>query len=121
LVRRIAVSNRLLEIGRIPLIPDPAVAVRAGAVFAEALARADRVIRYKNAFFEPPARLWNALRRFGEMLERATYMRDLSVMGDRELEMRGVRRDQIGDLFFKKHLGDFRNRPANVGAGDGER
>jgi hypothetical protein len=111
-------SNRLLVIGRIPLIPDPEMAMRAGALFADAIALTDRAIQYKNGFFAPTTTLMSALRRFRQIVERAVYLRDLSVMCDRELAIRGVRRDGIRDLFFEAPRGEFRYQPDGLRAGD---
>ena len=114
-------SNRLIEIGRIPLIPDPAAAVKAGALFAECQGRTDRVVQYKNDFFEPPTKLWAALRRWGQALDQANYMQGLSVMGDRALAIQGVQRDKIYELFFQKNADDFVDIPTIGPAGDNGR
>jgi hypothetical protein len=114
-------ANRIINVGRIPLIPNPLAALKASAAVSEAIEQTDRAVEYKKGFFAPPAGILAALRRYGAMLDRATYMRDLFIMDDRELEQHGVRREEIPNLFFKYRSGDFQYRPQNVLAGDMER
>ena len=111
-------SNRHFAIGRIPLIPDPLAALKAGAMVNEAIEQTEKVKQYSDDFFAPPRTLWHALRRCGDAMDRASYVRDLSVMEDRELEMHGVDRDRIHEVFFKAYFGGFQYRPNNVRAGD---
>ena len=111
-------SNRLIEIGHIPLIPDPIAALKASAALNEAIDQTKRIAQYMSDFFAPSTQLVRVLRRFGDMLDRATYLRDLSVMDDRELQLRGVERHRIRDLLFGDQGEHFVYRPNNVRAGD---
>jgi len=94
--------------------------MRARAVLFDAAELTDHAIQYKNGFFAPSTTLMNALRAYRRIVDRAVYLRDLSVMGDRELAILGVRRDQIRDLFFERPDEGFRYSPEGIRAGDRE-
>ncbi len=114
-------SNRLIQIGRLPLIPDPYAALKASAILSETVELTNNAIAYKDVFFAPSTLLLEALRRYNALLDRATYLRDLWVLDDETLESRGIKRDRIPELFFQRPANDFKYRPRSVHAGDGER
>ena len=43
-------SNRLIQIGRVPMIPDPYVAIRAGQIFSSSRAQTERVLELGEAY-----------------------------------------------------------------------
>ncbi len=92
-------SNRLIEIGRIPLIPDPHVAVKASLVFSQNRAQTNQVMELGKSFVELPLALWKAIRSYKKILDSAMHMRDLCSMNDRALADIGIRRDQIPELY----------------------
>ena len=99
-------SNRLADAGRLPLLPEPMPAARAGAVFSETRLQSDRVFELGRAFFELPADIWNVVRHVRKSIESAISLRDVARMNDHLLADIGIRRDQLPQLFLEGRLGD---------------
>ena len=100
-------SNRLSEPGRLPLIPEPLVAARAGAIFSQSRLQSIRVFELGKAFLELPSDLWNLVRQFGKTIENAMRLRDVACMNDHLLADIGIRRDQLPGLFLDGKLADI--------------
>lgn len=93
-------SNRLLQVGRIPLIPDPHVALKASQALSGNQAQTERAVTVGRAFFEPLKLVGAVLHRFGNGLERALRIRNMATMNDAALADIGVRRDQLPQIFY---------------------
>lgn len=104
-------SNRLIQIGRVPLMPDPLVAVQASNAFASSKEQTDQVFALGRAFRQMPQDIWNAIRGCAQAMEDAIRIRGLSSMNDRALSDIGLRRDQIPMLFIDRRV-DQRNLPS---------
>jgi len=89
------VSNRLIQLGRVPLIPDPGVAIKASQAFSLSQVRTERVVELGTAFSSLLSIIGNGIRRLADMVERAIQVRDLSMMTDKSLADIGIRRDQL--------------------------
>mgnify|MGYP001292226180 CR=1 FL=1 len=95
-------SNRLLHIGRVPLIPDPQTAIQASSAFAASQEQTDQVFALGRAFRALPRDIWNMVHNISRSLNEAMRMRDLSSMNDQALADIGLRRDQISMLFANR-------------------
>lgn len=93
-------SNRLLQVGRIPLIPDPYVALKASQALSYSQVQTDRVMALGQAYFRPLARLGKAIRRYADSLERTLQIRNLATLNDASLADIGFRRDQLPQLYY---------------------
>lgn len=93
-------SNRLIQVGRIPLIPDPHVALKASQALSFSQVQTDRVMALGQDYVRPVARLGNAIRRYADRLERALQIRNLATMNDTTLADIGFRRDQLPQLYY---------------------
>ena len=100
-------SNRLCGTGRIPLMPEPLLAARAGAIFSESRLQSMQVSALGRAFFELPGALWNLVRSLGKTIENAVRLRDVACMSDHLLRDIGIRRDQLPRLFVEGRLADI--------------
>ena len=92
-------SNRLIQIGRVPLIPDPRVALQASRAFSASRDQTERVIELGVSYFNLLSSIRNGIRNFTKILERAMQIRSLSTMSDQSLADIGVRRDQLPQLY----------------------
>lgn len=92
-------SNRLIQIGRVPLIPDPYVALKASEAFSLSRAQTEQVIALGAAYLRIPSFIRNTIRRCADRLERAIQIRNLSMMNDTSLADIGVRREQLPQLY----------------------
>jgi len=115
------VSNRLIQLGRVPLIPDPEIAIKAGQAFSLSLAQTERVVEMGRAFFSLLSSIGNGIRGFADMIERAIQVRDLSVMTDKSLADIGMRRDQLPMLYNGSDFDDRVGRRRSAWLSDGER
>jgi uncharacterized protein YjiS (DUF1127 family) len=93
------VSNRLLQIGRVPLMPDPQVALQASSLFESSKQQTDQVFALGRAFRQLPGDIWRVFQSCAQSVHNATRIRTLSSMNDRALSDIGLRRDQIPMLF----------------------
>ena len=100
-------SNRLLQIGRVPLIPDPLVAIKASQAFESSQLQTQRVIDLGNAYLSLPSLIRNGIRLFKDSLDRAIRIRNLSTMSDTALADIGVRRDGLAQLYGDPALGQM--------------
>ena len=114
-------SNRLIQIGRVPLIPDPYVAIKAGQAFSFSQAQTDRVIALGTAYFGLLSLLLNGIRGTADMLERAVQIRNLSTMTDASLADIGIRRDQLPQLFDGSRFDDIMGLRRSAWLSDSER
>ena len=88
-------SNRLIQIGRVPLIPDPYVAIRASQAFSFSRSQTERVTELGTDSFGLLSAIRNGIRWFGDFLERAIKIRYLSTMTGKSLADIGIRSDQL--------------------------
>lgn len=88
-------SNRLIQIGRVPLIPDPQVALKASQVFSANRDRTERVLELGTAYLNLLSTIRDGVLGFTKTVERAIQIRSLSTMDDKALADIGVRRDQL--------------------------
>lgn len=114
-------SNRLIQIGRVPLIPDPYVAIKASKAFSFSQARTDRVSQLGADCFGFLSAIRNGIRGIADMLERAIQIRNLSTMTDQSLADIGIRRDQLPQLYHGSGFDDIVRRHRSVWLSDGER
>ena len=114
-------SNRLIQIGRVPLIPDPDIAIKASQVFSNTQAQMNQVIELGNAYLGLWSNLRNSFRRFSELLDRASEVRNLSTMSDKSLADIGIRRDQLPQLYRDANFGDIAGRRVPQRPNDRER
>ena len=114
-------SNRLIQIGRVPLIPDPEVALKASQAFSFSQAQTERVTQLGEACFGLWSTLQNGIRQFGDLLERAIQIRNLSTMSDKSLADIGIRRDQLPQLYIGSGVEDLVGSERSVRSSDGER
>ena len=99
-------SNRLLQIGRVPLIPDPDVAVKASQQFAISQTQTELVLDLGRAFGGLLSKTQNGVRTFLDLLERANQIQSLYTMSDKALADIGFRRDQLPRLFVERRSDD---------------
>lgn len=92
-------SNRLIQIGRVPLIPDPQVALKASQAFSVSRDRTERVLELGAAYLSLWSTIRDGLGRFTKTVERAIQNRSLSTMDDKGLADIGVRRDQLPQYY----------------------
>ena len=92
-------SNRLTQIGRVPLIPDPRVAIRASQAFSACRDRTEKVRNLGAAYLNLLSTIRDSLRAFTKTVERAIQIRTLSTMDDKALADIGVRRDQLPQYY----------------------
>lgn len=114
-------SNRLIQIGRVPLIPDPDIAIKASQVFSNSQSQMEQVIRLGHAYLGLWSHLRNSFRRFFDLLDRATEVRNLSTMSDQSLADIGIRRDQLPQLYHQANFGDIVGQRVSPRSNDGER
>ena len=114
-------SNRLIQIGRVPLIPDPDVAVKASQAFSFNQAQTERVALLGKDCFSLWSSLRNGIRRFGDLLGRAIQIRNLSTMSDKSLADIGIRRDQLPQLYIGGGVDDLVGSQRSVRSSDSER
>lgn len=106
-------SNRLTQIGRVPLIPDPDVAVKASELFSISQAQTKQVVELGRAFGDLLASMRNGVQQFTDLLERATQIRNLSTMSNKSLADIGIRRDQLAQLYTERSFDNIvGGRPA---------
>ncbi len=103
-------SNRLIQIGRVPLIPDPSVAIKASQAYSFSQAQTERVTELGTAYFSLLSIIRSGIRGFVDMLERAIQIRNLSTMTDASLADIGLRRDQLPQLYNKSGFDDMMGR-----------
>lgn len=92
-------SNRLNEIGRVPLMPDPLVALQTSSAFSLSQDQTEQVMALGRAFRDMPKDIWSAISGCAKIIEEATRIRDIAAMEDSMLSDIGLRRDQIPHLF----------------------
>ena len=114
-------SNRLIQIGRVPLIPDPDVAIKASQAFSASRAQTERVVELGADCFSLLSTIRNGIRGFANMIEKAIQIRNLSTMNDKYLADIGIRRDQLPQLYKASGVDDIVGRRGSVWSGDGER
>ncbi len=114
-------SNRLIQIGRVPLIPDPSVAVKASQAFSFSEAQTERVIELGTSYSSLLSIIRNGIRGFVDTLERAIHIRNLSTMTDKNLADIGLRRDQLPQLYDGSGFDDIVGRRRSVWLSDSER
>ena len=114
-------SNRLIQIGRVPLIPDPVVALKASQAFSVSQAQTERVAHLGEAIFGLWSTLLNGISRFGDLLERANQVRNLSTMSDKSLADIGIRRDQLPQLYIGSGVEDLVASERSARSSDRER
>jgi len=115
------VSNRLVEIGRVPLIPDPYTALRASQVFSSTREQAEKALALGTAFGGLLSGIRDGVRRFADGLERAMRIRDLSMMTDKSLADIGLRRDQLPQLYHASNFDAGPGRRPSARLNDSER
>ena len=91
--------NRLIQIGRVPLIPDPLVALKASEAFSASRDQTTRVIELGISFCTLLSSIRHGIRNFSNILERAMQIRSLSTMSDQSLADIGVRGDQLPQFY----------------------
>jgi uncharacterized protein YjiS (DUF1127 family) len=94
------VSNRLIQLGRVPLIPDPLVALQASSAFSNSQSQTNQVI----AIGQSISGLWHAITGCAKAIDNALQIRRISSMDDRLLSDMGLRRDQIPGLFIDRRV-----------------
>ncbi len=114
-------SNRLIQIGRVPLIPDPYVAIKASQAFSFSQAQTERVIELGTDCFGLLSTIRNGIRGFADLLDRAIQIRNLSTMTDESLADIGLRRDQLPQLYGGSDFADKVGQNRSVGLSDSER
>ena len=114
-------SNRLIQIGRVPLIPDPHVAIKASQAFSFSKDQTERVLELGRAYFSLPSIIGNGIRRCADRIETAMQIRSLSVMTDDSLADIGIRRDQLPQLYARSGFDDKLGRHRSVWLSDSER
>ena len=114
-------SNRLIQIGRVPLIPDPDVAVKASQAFSFNQDQTKRVTDLGEDCFGLWSTVRNGIRGFVDMLETAIQIRNLSTMSDKSLADIGIRRDQLPQLYHGSGVDDLVRRRRWVWLSDSER
>lgn len=114
-------SNRLVQVGRVPLIPDPQTALKASQVFFSTRDQAGKVVELGAAYLELLAGIWTGLRRFADRLDRAVRIRNLSMMTDAGLADIGLRRDQLPQLYVGRGFDAKTERRASSWLTDSER
>ena len=97
-------SNRLIQTGRVPLMPDPMVAIQENSAFASSKEQTNQVLALGRAFRQLPWDVWNAIRGCARAMDVAVRIRSLSSMNDRALSDIGIRRDQIPMLFIEGRI-----------------
>ena len=107
-------SNRLIQIGRVPLIPDPSVAIKASQAFSFNQAQTERVLELGTAYFSLLSIIRSGMRGFVDTLERAIQIRNLSTMTDESLADIGLRRDQLPQLYDGSRFDDIVGRRRSV-------
>jgi uncharacterized protein YjiS (DUF1127 family) len=115
------VSNRLIQIGRVPLIPDPDVALKASQAFSVNEAQTARVTHLGEVCFGFWSIIRNGIQGFADMLETAIQIRDLSTMSDKSLADIGLRRDQLPQLFNKSEVDGLMGHRRSIPLNDSER
>ena len=114
-------SNRLGQNGRIPLIADPNVAVKASQILYLSKFQTEQVVDLGRAYGGLLSKLRQGIRGFGDLLERAIQIRNLSTMSDKALADIGVRRDQLPHLYYGSGFDDIVGQRPSVGVSDRER
>ena len=114
-------SNRLIQIGRIPLIPDPYVAIKASEAFSISRAQTERVVAMGTAYFSVLLAIRNGISQFVARLERALQIRNLSAMTDQSLADIGVRRDQLPQFYDGSGFDNMTGKRPSVESSDSER
>lgn len=107
-------SNRLIQLGRVPLIPDPLVAIQASSAFSQSQAQTEQVQALGRAFRDMPGDIWNVVTGFASAIDQAIRIRMLSSMNDRALSDIGLRRDQLPMLFVHRRDGTI-DLPLSLG------
>ena len=95
-------SNRLLHEGRVPLVPDPGMAIQTSSAFAASQEQTDQVRALGRAFRALPKDILSAINGIAQLMHDAIRIRNISTMSDRELADIGLRRDQISTLFVDR-------------------
>jgi len=112
------VSNRLNEIGRVPLMPDPLVALQTSNAISLSQNQTEQVLALGRAFRDMPKDIWNAVSGCAKAIEEATRIRDLASMEDSMLSDIGLRRDQVPHLFVNhgvdRFSGSFNGRGGSI-------
>lgn len=111
-------SNRLSHMDRLPLIPDPLVAIQASSAVSLSQSQTEQVFALGRAFRQMPMDIWHALSNCARVIEEATRIRDISSMDDGMLSDIGLRRDQVPQLFVSRGLdrldGNFNGRGGSI-------
>lgn len=105
-------SNRLIQTGRVPLMPDPMVAIQRNSAFASSKEQTNQVLALGRAFRALPMDIWNAVMGVAQSMHDAIRIRNISSMNDRELADIGLRRDQISMLFVDRRRDQLDGAPA---------
>ena len=92
-------SNRLIQLGRIPLIPDPQVALKASEAFSVSSEQTKRVQILGTAYLELLLAIRKTFGGFANALEKAMRVRSLSGMSNQSLADIGIRRDQLAQIY----------------------
>ena len=103
-------ANRLIQIGRVPLIPYPYVAIKGGQVFSFSQAQTERGTELRRGFFGLLSAIQNGIRRISDLLERAIKIRYLSTMTKKTLSDIGIRRDQLPQIYGGSEFDDIVER-----------
>ena len=114
-------SDRLIQIGRVPLIPDPYVAIKASQAFSTSRPQAERVIELGRAVSGLLSAIRNCARGFTDLLQRAIQIRNLSTMTDKSLSDIGLRRDQLSQFYAGNGPDTFVSQRRPAWTGDNER
>ena len=114
-------SDRLIQVGRVPLIPDPYIAIQARQAFSTSRAQTERVVELGRTVYGLLSGIRNCARGFTDLLQRAIQIRNLSTMTDKSLSDIGIRREELSQFYVGNGSDTlFRQRPL-VWAGDTER
>ena len=114
-------SDRLIQIGRVPLITDPYIAIKASRAFSTSRAQTERVIELGRAVSGLLSVIRNGARRFTDLLQRAIQIRNLSTMTDKSLSDIGIRRDQLSQFYTGNGPDTVVRQRHPVWPGDSER
>ena len=92
-------SNRLRDAGALPLVMDPMLAVKLGQAVYASRKRAEQTVELGQAFVAVFRDIGHAIGWIGRSINRATEMRDLYSLTDRQLADIGIERGQIPSLW----------------------
>ena len=114
-------SNRIIQTGCIPLIPDPQVALKAGQIFTTSREQTEQVIALGMAYLDLWSNIKNSFRGLADAVDRAVQIRNLSAMSDKSLSDIGIRRDQLPQFYVENNLESVNGGRGPRWRGEGER